>query len=90
LYFILFCICNYSFFGLISARIELSREESESHWQRNDYKSFNPSTDWEKLDFSKAQAIQEMPITSVICDPQPGETVKLDSDGHIRLRGRQT
>ena len=65
----------------------MSREESESHWQRNDYKSFNPSTDWEKVDFSKAQAIQEMPIMSVICDPQPGDTVKLDSNGLVRLRG---
>ena len=39
------------------------------------------------MDFSKAQAIQEMPIMSVICDPQPGDTVKLDSNGLVRLRG---
>ena len=73
------------FFSL--ARIEVSKDESESHWQRNDYKSFNPSTDWDKVDFSKAPAIQEMPITSVVCDPQDGDTVKLDGDS-LKLRGR--
>jgi len=68
-------------------RIDISEEESESHWQRNDYKSFSPSTDWDSVDFSTAPAIQELPVTSVICQPQNGEVVVLDKDGNISLRG---
>lgn len=68
-------------------KIEISKEESESHWQRNDYKSFSPSADWDSADFSKAPAIQELPVTSVICDPQNQEVVVLDKDGNISLRG---
>ena len=71
---------------LLIDRIEVSRNESESHWQQYDYKSFNPSTDWDKVDFSTAPAIQEMPVTSVVCDPQDGETVKI-KDGKVKLRG---
>ena len=70
-----------------SARIEVSREESESHWQKNDYKSFSPSADWDKVDFAKAPAIQELPVSSVICDPQHDDTVTLDNEGHLTLRG---
>lgn len=76
-----FSIVDYSI-----ARIEVSKNESESHWQQNDYKSFNPSADWDKVDWSSAPAIQEMPVTSVICDPQDGETKTLQ-DGKLQLRG---
>ena len=48
-------------------RIVLSNEESHSHWQRNDYKGFNPSIDWSTVDFTKSPAVQNMPITSLIC-----------------------
>ncbi|XP_057377308.1 sulfite oxidase-like [Daphnia carinata] len=67
-------------------RIEVSKNECESHWQQFDYKSFNPSTEWDKVDFSTAPAIQEMPVTSVVCDPHDGEKVKL-KDGKLNLRG---
>uniref|UniRef100_A0A0N8E9T1 Sulfite oxidase n=2 Tax=Daphnia magna TaxID=35525 RepID=A0A0N8E9T1_9CRUS len=67
-------------------RIEVSKNESESHWQQCDYKSFNPSTDWDKVDFSTAPAIQEMPVTSVVCEPHDGEKVKLKKD-KLNLRG---
>jgi len=68
-------------------RINISDEESESHWQRNDYKSFSPSTDWDSVDFTKAPAIQELPVTSVICEPQNQQVVKIDKDGNLALRG---
>jgi sulfite oxidase len=71
---------------LLVARIEVARNESQSHWQQNDYKSFNPSSDWDKVDFSTAPAIQEMPVTSVVCDPQDGETVEL-KEGKLKLKG---
>jgi len=62
-------------------RIVLSPEESHSHWQRSDYKGFNPSIDsMAKADFSKSPSIQNMPVTSVIC------TSKL-SQGQLELTG---
>ena len=48
-------------------RIVLSEEESHSHWQRSDYKGFNPSVDWSNVDFTKSPSVQNMPVTSVIC-----------------------
>lgn len=68
------------------ARIEVSHEESESHWQRNDYKSFSPSADVNKLDFTKAPAIQELPVTSVTCTPENNSIVTL-KDGQLALKG---
>ena len=49
-------------------RIILSHEESHSHWQRSDYKGFNPSVDWSNVDFTKSPSVQNMPVTSVICN----------------------
>ena len=54
-------------------RLEVSEEEANSHWQRKDYKGFNASTDWGTVDWSKAESIQEMPVTSSVtsCQPDP-------------------
>jgi len=60
-------------------KIVLSKEESTSHWQRNDYKSFNPSIDWNTLDYDKAVPIQEYPIQSAICEPKEGAVLEDDS-----------
>lgn len=49
-------------------RVVLSEDESSSHWQRQDYRSFSPDVDWDTVDFSKAPSIQEMPVISTICD----------------------
>ncbi|XP_067385971.1 sulfite oxidase, mitochondrial isoform X2 [Emydura macquarii macquarii] len=56
-------------------RVSVSREESPSHWQQNDYKGFSPSVDWATVDYTTAPAIQELPIQSAITDPPPGATV---------------
>ncbi|CAG2102832.1 unnamed protein product [Medioppia subpectinata] len=69
------------------ARIVLSDEESHSHWQRNDYKSFSPNIDWHNVDFNSAPAIQELPIQSAICEPREGQTVALDANRTIQLSG---
>lgn len=60
--------------GVVGARcvkwlgkVVLSEDESTSHWQRQDYRSFSPDTDWDSVDFSKAPSIQEMPVVSTIC-----------------------
>ncbi|XP_058130272.1 sulfite oxidase, mitochondrial [Anopheles ziemanni] len=67
-------------------KIIVSRDESNSHWQQNDYKSFSPSTDWDTVDFKTAPAIQNMPITSAICTPANGETLTVD-DGFVTVKG---
>ncbi|XP_033324894.2 sulfite oxidase [Megalopta genalis] len=79
--------------GVVGARnvkwldkIIISKEESHSQWQRGDYKGFSPSTDWGNVDFSKAPAIQEMPVISAICTPEPMGTVKVNG-GKINVKG---
>lgn len=58
----------------------MSEEESDSHWQRNDYKGFSPSVDWDTVDFSKSPAIQELPVISAICVPLNESIVCVDED----------
>jgi len=57
-------------------RITVSEAESDSHHQTHDYKGFNPSTDWDNVNWEKSQAIQDMPVTSSICFPPPGHAAK--------------
>ncbi|XP_034943069.1 sulfite oxidase [Chelonus insularis] len=68
------------------ARIVISKEESPSQFQRGDYKGFSPNIDWHNVDFSKSPAILDMPVTSAICDPCPGDTVVV-KDGKISVKG---
>ncbi|KAJ3123846.1 hypothetical protein HK098_001591 [Nowakowskiella sp. JEL0407] len=50
-------------------KISISNEESFSHWQRRDYKGFNPSKEVIRdEDYDAAKSIQEMPVQSVILD----------------------
>uniref|UniRef100_A0A8C8SKS2 Sulfite oxidase, mitochondrial n=1 Tax=Pelusios castaneus TaxID=367368 RepID=A0A8C8SKS2_9SAUR len=66
------------------SRVLVSREESPSHWQQNDYKGFSPSVDWDTVDFTTAPAIQELPIQSAITDPPPSATVP---PGELTIKG---
>nr|XP_027195241.1 probable sulfite oxidase, mitochondrial isoform X2 [Dermatophagoides pteronyssinus] len=70
------------------SRIILSDDESTSHWQRNDYKSFpSDKTQATPEEFAHAYAIQEMPIQSAICLPKPDEQVKIvwkEFDGRMQ------
>ncbi|GIY30048.1 hypothetical protein CDAR_445252 [Caerostris darwini] len=79
--------------GVVGARnvkwlgkIIVSEEESESHWQKNDYKGFSPSTNWDNVDFTKAPAIQELPVNSAICKPSENTKVKLQ-DNCLKVEG---
>lgn len=79
--------------GVVGARnvkwldkIIISKMESQSQWQQGDYKGFSPNTDWDNVDFSKAPAIQEMPVISAICKPEKLEKVKVE-DGKINVKG---
>eukprot|EP00891_Asterochloris_glomerata_P006279 jgi/Astpho2/6279/e_gw1.00088.31.1_t len=67
------------------SRIIASKDESQSHWQQSDYKSFSPSVDWDNVDWNSAPAIQETPVTSAICEPKPGE--KVDAGHEVPVRG---
>lgn len=80
--------------GVVGARnvkwlgkIVISSEESNSHWQQNDYKGFSPSTDWDTVDFTKSPAIQNMPVTSAICTPKQGDKVAVDGNGCVTVKG---
>ncbi|GAB6029610.1 hypothetical protein CHUAL_005350 [Chamberlinius hualienensis] len=67
-------------------RIILSEEESNSHWQQNDYKGFSPDVDWDTVDFKSAPAIQELPVQSAICDPVEGSKVSV-VNGKVKVSG---
>lgn len=80
--------------GVVGARnvkwlgkIVVSKSESDSHWQQNDYKGFSPSTDWDTVDFSKSPAIQNMPVTSAICYPDDNQTVSTNKNGFLTVKG---
>uniref|UniRef100_A0A6P7GYK0 Probable sulfite oxidase, mitochondrial n=1 Tax=Diabrotica virgifera virgifera TaxID=50390 RepID=A0A6P7GYK0_DIAVI len=70
----------------IVEKIIVSENESDSHWQQNDYKGFSPSVDWDTVDFTKSPAIQELPVISAICQPTANGAVKVE-DGKITVKG---
>jgi len=43
--------------------------------------------DWDTVDFTQSPAIQELPVTSAICDPIHGDTVTLTPEGKMVVRG---
>ena len=59
----------------VSARIEISDKESDSPWQKRDYKVFSPSTTLETVDYSSAPPIMDIPVNSFICSHEDGTTV---------------
>ncbi|KAM4796025.1 sulfite oxidase, mitochondrial [Rhinophrynus dorsalis] len=68
-------------------RVVVCDEESDSHWQQNDYKGFNPSIDWDSVNFSSSPAIQELPVQSAITEPRPGQKVTPNSEGELTVKG---
>ncbi len=67
-------------------RVVASPEESPSHWQQRDYRTFSPSTDWESVDWAAAPSIQETNVTSSICDPLPGTVLEGPLD-EVEVKG---
>lgn len=69
--------------GIVGARqvkwltsIKTSEEESESHWQRRDYKAFPSSVQiGDPLPFDSTPPIQEYPVQSAICVPAPNSKI---------------
>ena len=64
----------------------MSDKESDSHWQQSDYKGFGPNIGWDNLDYSKAPAIQNMPVNSAICRPVPEKT-KVKAGQTLKVQG---
>lgn len=67
-------------------RIVVSKNESDAHWQQNDYKGFAPNVDWDTVNFKKSPAIQELPVISAICEPLEGQTIKVKNNT-IKVKG---
>lgn len=60
------------------ARVTLSDSESDSHWQKNDYKTFPANKQMAtKEDMDSATPIQQLPVQSVVCVPADGEQIAL-------------
>ena len=62
------------------SRVVASHEESQTVWQKNNYRSFSPGTDWENADHSKAPPIVAMPVQSAMAIPADGSTVDVDEE----------
>lgn len=70
------------------ATVVASKEEYGGFWQKNDYKGFSPSTDWNNVDFSTAPAIQELPVTSFITSPADESSLSCDGGtSEVSLQG---
>ncbi|KAK2821423.1 hypothetical protein Q7C36_020766 [Tachysurus vachellii] len=79
--------------GIVGARnvkwlgkIIISDEESQSHWQQNDYKGFSPGTDWDTVDLKSAPAIQELPVQSAITNLTDGCSIDRDME-NVTVKG---
>ena len=61
-------------------RITLSEDESESQWQRRDYKCFGPNQGRDAVNWDNAPSIQETPVQSAITNlrhlPNPGSIIE--------------
>ena len=71
-------------------RITVQACESPNFYQQHDYKVFPPeATDAEaaKQYWHQVPAIQDMPVNSVVGVPTTGDTVELDAEGTVEVRG---
>eukprot|EP00793_Prasinoderma_coloniale_P005110 PRCOL_00000871-RA len=70
------------------ASLEVADEESESFWQRQDYKIYPPNTSFDNLAQGAKHAIpiQDTPLQSAITSPVPGATVS-PRDGEVACAG---
>lgn len=71
-------------------RVTVQMTESKSHYQQHDYKILPPEADTkEKAEewWGKVDALQEMPVNSVIGVPKSDSKVKRHEDGTIEVKG---
>lgn len=65
-------------------RISLSSDESETVWQRSDYKAFPPWQNWDNVDPESMPALQDMPVSSAITHPHEGYTVAIPASAAMQ------
>lgn len=70
--------------------VSVQMSESQSFYQQHDYKVLPPEADTkEKAEeyWPKCDALQDMPVNSVIGVPKSASTVQRDADGMIEVKG---
>ena len=68
-------------------RIALSEEEHESHFQRKDYRTFAPGTDWDNVNWESSPSIVETNVTSAILEPADGARIEDDGGDSLTVKG---
>jgi len=66
------------------SRITVQNRPSQAFQQARDYKLFPPDMRPDTQDLSRGVTIDEMPVNSAICEPEPGARLKA---GRLALRG---
>lgn len=66
-------------------RVALSEDEHESHFQRKDYRTFAPGTDWDNVDWESSPSIVETNVNSAILEPLDG--TKLTDGPYLSSEG---
>ena len=74
------------------AKPRMSAQEKFHHWRKlpliHSHQAFNPSVTWDNVDFAKSPAMYDMPVTSAICNPVSGSSVKPEKGAtHVEIKG---
>jgi sulfite oxidase len=66
------------------AAISVQDTPSDNHMQQRDYKLLPPDVTADRIDWSRGMTINDVPLTSAICDPAADATLKA---GPVTLKG---